>query len=80
MNISNLSNAMRVYSSYLTRKVLEKPKVCHVPKRYLSQPNIFDNANLCMDCNCKISCRYVGGVTKLGYVSVKRENILNDMF
>lgn len=62
--IRPLVNAFAVYNSYMVRPVAyNKPKTCNSLITCARKPWLFDDREMCPDCTCKFSCRYMDGGT-----------------
>jgi hypothetical protein len=53
---TSIINGMAVYYSHLIR--LNPKPICNIPNIIINNPNIFENPELCISCNCKFACRY----------------------
>ena len=52
---TSIINGMAVYYSHLIR--LNPKPICNIPNIIINNPNIFENPELCISCNCKFACR-----------------------
>tara|TARA_Y100000389_G_scaffold179241_1_gene193089 strand:- start:837 stop:1211 length:375 start_codon:yes stop_codon:yes gene_type:complete len=53
---TSIINGMAVYYSHLIRP---HPKpMCNIPNIIINNPDVFENPELCISCNCKFACRY----------------------
>lgn len=59
-----LVNALAVYNSYMVRPTtVTKPKGCNSLYTYAQKPFLFHDRDMCPDCTCSFSCRYISGGT-----------------
>lgn len=64
MLIRPFVNAFAVYNSYMVRPMtFNKPKTCNSLITWANKPWLFDDRDMCPDCTCKFSCRYMDGGT-----------------
>lgn len=62
MLIRPFINAFAVYNSYMIRPMsFKKPDSCNALFECGKKPWLFEDRNLCPDCSCVFSCRYMSG-------------------
>jgi len=79
--IRPLVNAFAVYNSYMVRPVVyNKPKTCNSLITCVRKPWLFDDRDMCPDCTCSFSCRYInGGTPELVPHLIPDENIRKNL-
>ena len=64
MLIRPFVNAFAVYNSYMVRPLIyNKPKTCNSLVTCANKPWLFEDKEMCPDCTCRFSCRYIDGGT-----------------
>jgi len=76
-----LVNVLAVYNSYMVRPTtVTKPKGCNSLYTYTQKPFLFHNRDMCPDCTCSFSCRYIsGGTPELVPQLMPDENMLKNL-
>ena len=73
-------NAFAVYNSYIVRPMtFNKPKTCNSLLTWANKPWLFADKDMCPDCTCKFSCRYMDGGTPefVPYVNIEKNLVYN---